>query len=171
MRPTALRAHIRTLAALASLVAALVVVGGAPSAQAAPQGHRVCAPVVATGIGQDLGPDAQGVLHTTATLRSGPVVLGTTYASFTPGTLAGSTLTFSGPIVFTPSVGRGTVTAQVQGSVDLATGQFTATSTSVSGTGPLAGVTGALTFAGTEDLATGAFTETVTGTLCAGRPS
>lgn len=121
---------------------------------------QVCLPVKATGVGQDLGN-----FTTTATITSFGLRLGTTAATFIPTGGDATTVTFSGPIVFT--TGIGTLTAQVDGSVNLTTGAFVSQSTSVSGTGAFRGVTGDLRFAGTENLANGAFTEAVTGRLCA----
>jgi hypothetical protein len=46
------------------------------------------------------------------------------------------------------------------------TGEFSATTTGMSGTGKLAGVTGELTLNGVEDLSTLTFTEDVTGEIC-----
>ena len=77
----------------------------------------------------------------------------------------GTVASFTGPITFT-GLG-GTLTAQVAGTLDVTTGAFTSTSTSLAGTGTFRHVTGQLTFTGTEDLATGAFTESITGQLCA----
>ena len=97
----------------------------------------------------------------------GRIPLASTYATFTPGALTGTSLAFSGPIVFTPEVGSATLTATVTGAVDLGTGSFTATSTALTGTQALAPVSGRLVFRGTEDLTTGAFTEIITGQVCA----
>jgi hypothetical protein len=125
-------------------------------------------PVRLTGSGQDQGKDSQGNLHTSATIFLGPVVVGTTAATFTPsGPPAGTILQFTGPIVFTPALGSATLTAQVAGNVDLATGSFTATSTQLTGSGALASLSGKVTLAGTENLSSGAFTETITGRICA----
>jgi hypothetical protein len=90
----------------------------------------------------------------------------TSAATFTIGAVDGTVAGFTGPIVLTPLKGPGTLTAQVAGTFDLASGAFRATSTSLSGTGPLKKVTGALTFAGVEDFGDGSFTETVTGQVC-----
>lgn len=158
------RVHIvlRALLVLATAMTALTV---AAPAQASPS--TICVPVRATGVGQDLGPDSAGNLHTIATISIAGVVVGTTSATFTPsGPPDGTQLAFTGPIVFTPRFGHATLTATVQGSVDLGTGSFVASSTAVAGTGLLAPVTGQLTFRGMENLATHAFTETVTGRLC-----
>jgi hypothetical protein len=143
--------------ALPAVLTALAVAPGT----AAAHGRQICVPVRATGVGQDLGGG-----QTTATISSHGVRLGTTNASFTTTGGSGTVASFAGPIKFTSPAG--TLTAQVVGSLDIATGAgvFRATSTSVTGTGLLRGVTGSLTFAGTENLTTGAFTETITGELC-----
>ena len=122
-------------------------------------GHVRCLPIDATGVAQDLGGG-----RTTASLSVQGVEVRTTAAAFTLTGQDGTVASFSGPIVFT-GLG-GTLTAQVTGTLDVATGVFTSTSTSVTGTGTFRRVTGDLTFTGTEDLASGAFTETVTGQLC-----
>ena len=154
------------------LTATLLAVGVlSVSAPAEASVSRVCVPVQLRGTGQDLGPDDAGNLRTVATLTALGIPVGTTAATFTPsGPPVGTILAFTGPIVFTPRFGPGTLTATVAGSVDLAAGTFTATSTTVTGTGPLRGASGQLRFAGTENLATGAFTESVTGQLCAEGP-
>ena len=48
----------------------------------------------------------------------------------------------------------------------MASGVFRATSTSLTGTGLLRGVSGGVTLEGLEDFATLRFTETITGRLC-----
>ena len=97
------------------------------------------------------------------------VEVGTTAAAFTITGVDGTVASFTGPITFT---GRGgTLTAQVAGTLDLTTGSFTSTSTSLAGTGAYRRVTGHLTLTGTEDLTTGVFTEVITGQLCLTRGS
>ncbi len=153
---------IRALLAVLPAVAILTVVTPARANE-----PRLCLPVRLTGAGQDLGPDSQGNLHTTATISLGHVPIGTTNASFTPaGPPAGSELSFTGPIVFVARHGGATLTAQVRGNVDLSSGVFEATSSDISGTGVLAKLSGSVTLRGTEDLATGAFSETIIGRLC-----
>jgi hypothetical protein len=122
-------------------------------------GHVRCLPVDATGVGQDLGGG-----RTTATISVHGVEVGTTAAAFTVTGVIGTVASFTGPITFT-GLG-GTLTAQVTGTLDVATGAFTSTSTSLAGTGPFRHVTGDLTFTGTENLSTLAFTESITGQLC-----
>jgi hypothetical protein len=145
-----------------SLFAVLAVVVALPagSAQAAaPRMHAICVPIRATGVGQDLGAG-----QTQATISSHGLVVGRTNASFTINQVVGTTASFTGPIVFTSPAG--TLTAQVAGTFDVASGAFRATSTSLAGTGLLRGVTGSVTLAGLEDFATLRFTETITGRLC-----
>jgi hypothetical protein len=141
------------------IVLAAVALAAALPASASAHARQLCVPVHATGVGQDLGGG-----HTTAQISSFGIPLGTTNATFTINSVSGSVASFTGPIVFTAR--PGTLTAQVAGTLDTATGAFRATSTSVSGTGLFAHVTGDLTFAGNENLATGAFTEQITGQLC-----
>jgi hypothetical protein len=83
------------------------------------------------------------------------------------GQVVGTTASFTGPIVLTNALG--TLTAQVAGTFDVASGAFRATSTSLMGTGWLRGVGGSVTLAGLEDLATLHFTETITGRICLDR--
>ncbi len=146
------------------LVCLAATVAFAPSAAAAAHqrhdGHLRCLPVEATGVGQDLGGG-----QTTATISVHGFTIGTTAAAFTITGMDGTVASFTGPITFT-GLG-GTLTAQVAGTLDVTTGAFTSTSTSLAGTGTFRHVTGQLTFTGTEDLATGAFTESITGQLCA----
>jgi hypothetical protein len=145
---------------LAVATAAVVAVGLVPAGSAeAAHASRVCVPVRARGVGQDLGGG-----QTTATIFSHGVKLGTTHAAFKVTGQSGSTVSFVGPIVFTAS--PGTLTAQVAGTLDLETGVFRSTSTSITGTGLLAPVSGRLTFRGTENLTDLTFTEAIRGRLC-----
>jgi hypothetical protein len=79
------------------------------------------------------------------------VVVGRTNASFTINQVVRTTASFTGPIFFTSPAG--TLTAQVAGTFDVASGAFRATSTSIAGTGLLRGVAGSVTLAGLEDFA------------------
>jgi hypothetical protein len=145
----------------------LVVLAGVVALQAgaargaAPRAAAICFPVHATGVGQDLGGG-----RTQATISSHGLVVGRTNASFAINRVVGTTASFTGPIVFTSALG--TLTAQVAGTFDVASGAFGATSTSITGTGLLRGVSGSVNLAGLEDLATFGFTETITGRLCLG---
>jgi hypothetical protein len=141
------------------VLAALAIAGALPAAAQAAPAHHLCVPVRATGVGQDLGGG-----RTQATISVHHVVVGTTNASFTITGQEGAVANFNGPIVFSSRLG--TLTAHVTGQFDLGAGAFKATSTSITGSGLLAAVTGRVTVAGTEDFATGSFTETITGRLC-----
>ena len=123
----------------------------------------ICLPIVASGTGQDHGG---GV--TTADITTHGILLGTTRGTFTVTGVVGTTASFAGPIVFATRIG--TLTAQVQGTLDLGTGAFRSESTSLTGTGLFKGVTGNVKLVGTENLATGAFIETITGRLRSGFP-
>ena len=61
-----------------------------------------------------------------------------------------------------------TVLVDLAGTLDLTTGQFSASGPIVAATGKLSGATGSLTLSGVQDLAdpAGGFTETVSGSIC-----
>ena len=121
------------------------------------KGH--CRAVHATGVGTD-----DGAGTTTATLYRGKRAIGKTVGTLTIGTPADGVAPFTGTIVFTDAAG--TLDAPIEGTFDTATGEFMATSESVTGTGAYASVTGRLTFRGVEDLTAQTFTEVVHGKLC-----
>jgi hypothetical protein len=147
---------------LAALAASCAVLATDATA-AVPRGvGPVCVPILATGVGQDLGG---GV--TEATISVAGIAVGQTKASFTTMGVSGTVASFAGPIVFTSRAG--TLTAQSTGSLDTTTGDFRTTSTNLTGTGLLWGITGDVTLAGMENLTTGRFTETITGSLCGPR--
>lgn len=102
--------------------------------------------------------------RTQATISSHGLVAGHTAAAFTINQVVGTTASFTGPIVFTNTLG--TLTAQVAGTFDVASGAFQATSTSLTGSGLIRGLSGSVTLQGLEDFATLRFTETITGRLC-----
>ena len=139
------------------LASALVMVGGAQAGSSADE--HGCAPVHAVGIGQDLGGG-----DTTATISHGGRLNGTTAGHFDITPAIFPVFNIDGTVVFTTK--GGTLTATVSGTVNFATGEFTASGPVSAGTGNLAGTTGILTFHGFENLITGVFTETITGTLC-----
>lgn len=146
-----------------SLLAALTVscaLAATDAAAAAPRrAGQVCVPILARGVGQDLGGGA-----TEATISVGGIDVGSTNASLTTTGVSGTVASFAGPLVFTSRAG--TLTAQSTGFVDVTTGDFHTTATSLTGTGLLRGITGDVTLVGNENLKTGAFTETITGRLC-----
>src|SRR5438309_11241161 len=140
---------------LCVVICALVSAGGAQA------GSEGCRPVHAIGVGQDLGGG-----NTAATLSRGGVLNGTTSAHFDITGATGSVLSIAGTLVLTTK--HGSVTVSLTGTLDAATGAFTATGPLSGGTGSFAGTTGTLTLTGVENLSTGVFTETVAGTLCGG---
>jgi hypothetical protein len=139
----------------------IVALAAALSSAAPASAGTICLPISAYGVGQDIGGG-----KTTAVIKTHGILLGTTTGTFTGTGLDGAVATFMGPIKFTTPIG--TMTAQVTGTLDTATGAFRSDSTSLTGTGLFRGVKGNVTLIGTENLATGAFTETITGRLCAG---
>ena len=90
---------------LAAVLSTVAVISVAAPAQAST--GQFCVAVHLTGTGQDLGPDSQGNLHTSATLAALGIRVGTTAATFTPsGPPLGAALAFTGPIVFVPASAR-----------------------------------------------------------------
>jgi hypothetical protein len=147
---------MNALSRLLLLLAALSLAVVAPTAvHAAVACHRIDA----SGVGQD-----QGGGNTIAQISDGGLLQGTTAAAFTITGLSGTLASFVGTITFTAN--RATLAAEVAGTLDLATGAFSATTSSLSGTGKLEGATGGLVFAGVENLVTGTFTEVVAGQVC-----
>ena len=137
----------------------LLVVGAAPAMPTTASEEDECHRVKAVGVGQDLGGG-----NTTATISHAGFLNGTTTAHFD---ITGGTppvLTFAGTVVFAAK--HGTLTVDIAGTFNVATGAFDATGSVRSGTGKFAGATGTLTFSGVEDFSTGAFTETITGRIC-----
>ena len=145
--------------ALRIMLSLLAVAGLMTVAAAVALGGTSCHAVNASGVGQDLGGG-----QTVAQIGDGGLLQGTTAASFQITGLSGTVASFAGTITFTTN--RATLTAAVSGTLDLATGAFSATTSSLSGTGKLAGASGSLVFNGVENLATGAFTEVVSGSIC-----
>jgi hypothetical protein len=157
----ALMALVRRCSLLAALTIVVTLPAGAAQGATLPAGRPICLPVSATGVGQDLGGG-----NTQATISIHGVEVGQTNASFTTTQVVKTIASFTGPIVF--SSPPGTLTAQVAGTFDLTTGAFHVTSTSITGTGLLRGITGRMTLVGHENLTNGTFTETLTGQLCGG---
>jgi hypothetical protein len=144
----------------AAIVASLLV-GLACLLTAAPASAAVsCHTINAKGTGQDLGNG-----NTTANINGGGLLNGTTEGHFTTGTPTGSVVPISGTVTFTTK--QGTLTVTVQGTLDTASGEFTAEGRVTASTGKLAGASGSLKLTGTENLATGVFTEAIVGNICA----
>lgn len=142
---------------LVGIVAALLILfGSGQTAVAAVSCHEI----TATGVGQDLGDG-----NTTAEVSDGGLLQGTTAGSFVVTDFSGfPVLAIAGTVTFTTN--KGTLTVSVAGTLDVSTGDFTASGPLSAATGKLTGATGSLTFAGNENLVTGGFTETITGSIC-----
>ena len=128
-----------------------------------------CHTVTATGTGSAAPAepgDPPNLVRTQAQLTDAGLLQGTTAAAFTitGGTATG--FTFAGPLTVTTN--RGTVTLDLTGTLDVTTGQFSASGPIVAATGKLSGATGSLTLSGVQDLTdpAGSFTETVSGSIC-----
>jgi hypothetical protein len=147
-----MRGVARTLVALCLLLAGAVTPADASAGVS-------CHTINAKGVGQDLGGG-----RTEAQIVGGGLLHGTTQAAFTITGLNGTVASFVGAIVFT--VNNATLTANVAGTLDVASGVFAATTSGVTGTGKLVGATGSLAFNGVEDLTDGSFTEDVNGEIC-----
>jgi hypothetical protein len=146
---------------LVVLVATLAALVAAP-AQAHTDGRHVgrsCVSVQATGTGEETAPG-----QTTATIFVRGVEVGTTTARFTTTGIDGTVASFVGPLVFTSA--GGTLTAQLAGTLDTATGRFVSRSEELTGTGLFTGVQGRLKLRGTVDLTDGSFSERISGRLC-----
>jgi hypothetical protein len=118
-----------------------------------------CHQVSATGRGQDLGGG-----KTEAKIRGDRLLKGSTTASFVITSVVGTVASFNGVVLF--DLKNGALALSVSGTFDVASGQFSATSTAMTGFGKFRGADGTLTLSGLQDLATGAFTETITGEVC-----
>jgi hypothetical protein len=156
----ATRVGRRSVAILVLLAGTLLAWLPPAVAEAKPPPANRCFSVEATGVGQDLG---EGRTEATIYVHGRPV--GTTQAMFTITGATETAVSFAGPIEFTPRSLPGTLVAPVTGTVDLTSGQFSATSDAVAGAGRLSGVTGSVAISGTQ-LATGEFTETLHANLC-----
>jgi hypothetical protein len=136
-------------------VAALESVSSNPNPEVAVSCHKINA----KGIGQDLG---NGM--TQANILEGGLLQGTTKGNFVITGLARTVASLEGTVEFTTN--RGTLTVTVTGTLDTATGEFSAFGPVTDATGKLAGATGTLNLKGVEDLSNGSFVEDVTGRIC-----
>jgi hypothetical protein len=128
-----------------------------------------CHTIQATGVGSGAPPqpgDPANLVRTRARLSGAGLLQGTTQAAFTIVAPTPVGFAFAGDLVVTTN--RATLTVALTGTLDVSTGDFSATGPVVSATGKLAGASGQLTLAGVQDLAdpAGSFTETVTGGIC-----
>ena len=128
-----------------------------------------CHPIDANGVGRGgaaQAGDPPGLIRTVAQIRGGGLLQGTTEAAFQVSDVTPTGIAFAGDITFTTN--RATLTIDLEGTLDLSTGEFSATGDVSGATGKLDGATGTLTLAGTQDLLdpAGSFTETVSGEVC-----
>ena len=137
---------------LVAVIAGLPMIGEA-------RAEVSCHKINAKGVGEDLGNFA-----TRAEIIGGGLLHGTTAAQFAPTGMSGTVLSFAGTVTFTTN--QGTLTVAVTGTVDVATGEFSARGPVSAATGKLEGATGTITLQGIQDLATGSFVEDVSGNIC-----
>jgi hypothetical protein len=128
-----------------------------------------CHTVTATGAGSGAPAepgDPPNLVRTRAQLTDAGLLEGTTAAAFTITGVTDTGFAFSG--LLTVTTNRGTVTVDLTGTLDVTTGQFSASGPIVAATGKLSGATGSLTLAGVQDVTdpAGSFTETVSGSIC-----
>jgi hypothetical protein len=155
---------MRRIVVLAVLLPLLMLVH-AGQATAATSCHQINA----TGAGQGAAPrpgDPPGLIRTIAQIRGGGLLQGTTEAAFQVTGATPTGIAFAGDITFTTN--RGTLSVDLDGTLDLTTGEFLASGDVGGATGKLDGATGALTLAGVQNLQdpAGSFTETVSGAVC-----
>jgi hypothetical protein len=155
---------MRRLAVLALLLPLLMLVQVGPATAGVS-----CHPINATGAGQGAPPEAgdpPGLIRTVAQIRGGGLLQGTTAAAFQVTGLTPTGIAFAGVLTFTTS--RGTLSVDLDGTLDLTTGDFGASGYVTGASGKLEGATGTLTLAGVQDLLdpAGSFIETVSGEVC-----
>ncbi len=144
----------------AGLVAAADATPGNGNANGHGKGH--CRAFQALGDGVT---NADGT--TTANIYRGSHEFGTTTGTFALGTPVDDVTPFTGTIVFADDEGTGTLTADpVEGTLDMVSGKFVARSSSVTGTGDYANMTGKLRVWGTQNLTDGTFSEHLLAKLC-----
>jgi hypothetical protein len=135
-----------------------VIVGGLMMVRPA-QAAESCHKINAKGVGQDLGGG-----QTAAQIIGGGLLHGTTVGAFEITGVSGPLLSIAGTVTFTTH--QGTLTVSVAGTLNVATGEFSASGPVTDATGKLAGATGELSLEGVENLADGSFVEDVTGEIC-----
>jgi hypothetical protein len=154
------RASAAALATGALMAAGLSAPADAGNANGHGKGH--CRAFHALGDGVT---NADGT--TTANIYRGSHEFGTTTGTFVLGTAVDDVTPFTGTIVFANDEGTGTLTADpVEGTLDMVSGKFRASSSAVTGTGDYANVTGKLRVWGTQDLTDGTFSEHLLAKLC-----
>ena len=155
---------MRRVAVLALVLPLLILVQAGPATAGVS-----CHQINAKGAGQATPPqagDPPGLIRTAAQIRGGGLLQGRTEAVFQ---VTGSTPTgiaFAGDITFTTN--RATLSVDLDGTLDLTTGDFGASGDVSEATGKLDGAIGTLTLAGVQNLLdpAGSFIETVSGEIC-----
>jgi len=155
---------MRRVAVLALLLPLLTLVHAGPATAGVS-----CHPINAKGAGRGApsqAGDPPGLIRTVAQIRGGGLLQGTTKAAFQVTGSIPTGIAFAGDITFTTN--RATLTVDLDGTLDLTTGEFAASGDVSGATGKLDGATGTLTLAGVQDLLVpaGSFTETVSGEIC-----
>ena len=155
---------MRRRAVPALLLPLLMLVQVGPATAAASCHH-----INAGGTGQGAPPlagDPPGLIRTIAQIRGGGLLQGTTEAAFQVSGPTPTGIAFAGVITFTTN--RGTLSVDLDGTLDLTTGDFVASGDVSGASGKLDGATGTLTLAGVQDLLdpAGSFTETASGEVC-----
>jgi hypothetical protein len=155
---------MRRIALVVFLLALALLVVPSP-ALATVSCHTITA--TGTGSGAPAEPgDPPNLVRTQAQLTDAGLVQGTTAAAFTITGVTETGFTFAGPLTVTTN--RGLVRVDLTGTLDVTTGQFSASGPIAAATGKLSGAIGSLTLSGVQDLTdpAGSFTETVSGSIC-----
>ena len=155
---------MRRIAVLAVLLPLLTLLQAGPAAAAVS-----CHQISSTGAGQGAAPqagDPPGLIRTVAQIRGGGLLHGTTEAAFQVTGPTPTGIAFAGDITFTTN--RGTLSVDLDGTLNLTTGEFRSSGDVSEATGRLDGATGTLTLAGVQNLQdpAGRFMETVSGEVC-----
>jgi hypothetical protein len=155
---------MRRIAVLAVLLPLLTLLQAGPAAAAVS-----CHQISSTGAGQGAAPqagDPPGLIRTVAQIRGGGLLQGTTEAAFQVTGPTPTGIAFAGVITFTTN--RGTLSVDLDGTLDLTTGEFRSAGEVNGATGKLDGATGTLTLAGVQNLQdpAGSFLETLSGEVC-----
>lgn len=130
-----------------------------PTVTPEPQDKESCHNINAKGIGQDIGNGT-----TQANIIGGGLLHGETEGNFGITSIVGSVASFEGTVKFITKHGNLIVT--VIGTLDVVTGEFSASGPVTYATGKLTGTSGEINLKGVEDLSTGKFIEDVTGRIC-----
>jgi hypothetical protein len=156
---------MRRIALVIFMVLLGVLVRPGPAAVASVSCHGITATGTGSGAAAQPG-DPPNLVRTRARLSDGGLLQGTTAASFTITGPTSTGVAFAGPLTVTAN--RATVTVALTGTLDVSTGEFSATGPIVASTGKLSGAIGSLTLSGVQDLSdpAGSFTEVVTGSIC-----